>query len=93
MERFGLTPASGIHLAEPLPYMEFLHLWKDARVVLTDSGGLQEETTALGIPCLTVRENTEGVAGPGRRADAAPPAAKQEACTQNPGLRHGRQNS
>ena len=59
MERFGLTPASGIHLAEPLPYMEFLHLWKDARVVLTDSGGLQEETTALGIPCLTVRENTE----------------------------------
>ena len=39
--------------------MEFLHLWKDARVVLTDSGGLQEETTALDIPCLTVRENTE----------------------------------
>jgi UDP-N-acetylglucosamine 2-epimerase (non-hydrolysing) len=39
--------------------MEFLHLWKDARMVLTDSGGLQEETTALSIPCLTVRENTE----------------------------------
>ena len=52
MERFGLTPASGIHLAEPLPYMEFLHLWKDARVVLTDSGGLQEETTTLDIRFL-----------------------------------------
>ena len=39
--------------------MEFLNLWKDARVVLTDSGGLQEETTALGISCLTLRENTE----------------------------------
>jgi UDP-N-acetylglucosamine 2-epimerase (non-hydrolysing) len=39
--------------------MEFLNLWKDSRVALTDSGGLQEETTALGIPCLTIRENTE----------------------------------
>jgi UDP-N-acetylglucosamine 2-epimerase (non-hydrolysing) len=39
--------------------MPFLHLWKDAAVVLTDSGGLQEETTALGVPCVTVRENTE----------------------------------
>jgi UDP-N-acetylglucosamine 2-epimerase (non-hydrolysing) len=39
--------------------MDFLNLWKDARVVLTDSGGLQEETTALGVPCLTLRENTE----------------------------------
>jgi UDP-N-acetylglucosamine 2-epimerase (non-hydrolysing) len=39
--------------------MPFLHLWKDAAVVLTDSGGLQEETTALGVPCVTIRENTE----------------------------------
>jgi UDP-N-acetylglucosamine 2-epimerase (non-hydrolysing) len=39
--------------------MEFLNLWKDATLVLTDSGGLQEETTALGIPCITLRENTE----------------------------------
>ena len=39
--------------------MAFLNLWKDAAVVLTDSGGLQEETTALGIPCITIRENTE----------------------------------
>ena len=39
--------------------MEFLNLWKDATFVLTDSGGLQEETTALSIPCLTLRINTE----------------------------------
>ena len=39
--------------------MESLSLWKDAKVALTDSGGLQEETTALGVPCVTIRENTE----------------------------------
>jgi UDP-N-acetylglucosamine 2-epimerase (non-hydrolysing) len=39
--------------------MDFLNLWKDAALVLTDSGGLQEETTALGVPCLTLRHNTE----------------------------------
>ena len=39
--------------------MSFLNLWKDSAVVLTDSGGLQEETTALGVPCVTIRENTE----------------------------------
>lgn len=59
MESFGITPGHGIELTEPLSYMEFLNLWKDSRVALTDSGGLQEETTALGIPCLTIRENTE----------------------------------
>jgi len=46
-------------LLPPLPYMKFLNLWKDASLVLTNSGGLQEETTALGIPCFTIRENTE----------------------------------
>ena len=46
-------------LCEPLGYLEFLGLTSQARMVLTDSGGLQEETTALGIPCLTLRENTE----------------------------------
>jgi len=46
-------------LTPPLSYMEFLHLWQDAAVALTDSGGLQEETTALGVPCVTLRENTE----------------------------------
>jgi UDP-N-acetylglucosamine 2-epimerase (non-hydrolysing) len=49
----------GIVLLEPLDYNDFLYLWKDAAAVLTDSGGLQEETTALQIPCITMRENTE----------------------------------
>jgi UDP-N-acetylglucosamine 2-epimerase (non-hydrolysing) len=48
-----------IHLTDPLGYLEFLSLTSRARLVLTDSGGLQEESTALGIPCLTLRENTE----------------------------------
>jgi len=48
-----------IHLTKPLVFSESLYLWKDARIVMTDSGGLQEETTALGIPCLTLRNNTE----------------------------------
>ena len=48
-----------VRLLEPLPYHAMLDLTAGARLVITDSGGLQEETTALGIPCLTVRENTE----------------------------------
>ncbi|HXH47950.1 MAG TPA: UDP-N-acetylglucosamine 2-epimerase (non-hydrolyzing) [Terriglobia bacterium] len=48
-----------LRFLEPLPYLEFLALQKHATVVITDSGGIQEETTFLGVPCLTVRENTE----------------------------------
>lgn len=48
-----------LRLIEPLGYLEFLRLVSNSRLVLTDSGGLQEETTVLGIPCLTLRENTE----------------------------------
>jgi UDP-N-acetylglucosamine 2-epimerase (non-hydrolysing) len=48
-----------LHLLDPLPYIEFLALQSRATVVITDSGGIQEETTYLGIPCLTVRSNTE----------------------------------
>src|SRR5205085_4718136 len=49
----------GVRLIEPLGYVDFLALTAGARLVMTDSGGIQEETTALGIPCLTMRENTE----------------------------------
>jgi UDP-N-acetylglucosamine 2-epimerase (non-hydrolysing) len=48
-----------IRLADPVGYLEMLSLQADAAVIVTDSGGIQEETTVLGIPCLTVRENTE----------------------------------
>lgn len=51
--------SQNFHLLQPLSYIPFLNLMMNARVVLTDSGGIQEETTALGIPCLTMRENTE----------------------------------
>ncbi|HEX8503184.1 MAG TPA: UDP-N-acetylglucosamine 2-epimerase (non-hydrolyzing) [Pyrinomonadaceae bacterium] len=60
---FGLDAGGGarggLRLTEPLGYLDFLRLYSGARLVLTDSGGIQEETTALGIPCLTLRENTE----------------------------------
>jgi UDP-N-acetylglucosamine 2-epimerase (non-hydrolysing) len=48
-----------LRIVDPLGYLDFLNLSSSARLVLTDSGGIQEETTALGIPCLTLRENTE----------------------------------
>jgi UDP-N-acetylglucosamine 2-epimerase (non-hydrolysing) len=51
------APHKGVYALEPL--LDFMALMAGARLVLTDSGGLQEETTALGIPCLTLRENTE----------------------------------
>lgn len=50
---------SSIKLIDPVGYLDFLTLQRAARVVITDSGGIQEETTYLGVPCLTVRENTE----------------------------------
>jgi UDP-N-acetylglucosamine 2-epimerase (non-hydrolysing) len=50
---------SGLWATEPLGYLEFLHLNMHARMVITDSGGLQEETTVLGVPCITLRNNTE----------------------------------
>lgn len=62
IERFGFgekITGSKIKLIEPLGYLDFMRLYSGAKLVLTDSGGLQEETTALGIPCLTLRQNTE----------------------------------
>jgi len=55
----GLLDDPRILLLPPMGYLEMLGLMKDARVVLTDSGGIQEETTALGVPCITLRNNTE----------------------------------
>lgn len=55
---FGLN-AEYLQLVDPLPYLDFVNLQSHATVVITDSGGIQEETTYLGVPCLTVRENTE----------------------------------
>jgi len=62
IEKFGLAhllERPEILLLPPMGYLEMLGLMKDARVVLTDSGGIQEETTALGTPCITLRNNTE----------------------------------
>jgi len=50
---------SHLRLTKPMGYLDFLKLVSSAKIVLTDSGGIQEETTVLGIPCLTLRENTE----------------------------------
>ena len=59
MERLGSALAPGLIVCEPLGYLDFLALMDGARLVVTDSGGIQEETTALGVPCLTLRDNTE----------------------------------
>jgi UDP-N-acetylglucosamine 2-epimerase (non-hydrolysing) len=58
IEEFGFD-ADKLHLYGPLPYVEFLALLHGAAVVITDSGGIQEETTYMGVPCLTLRNNTE----------------------------------
>jgi UDP-N-acetylglucosamine 2-epimerase (non-hydrolysing) len=55
----GCFPGPGIRMLEPLGYFDFLRLMESSAVTLTDSGGIQEETTALGVPCLTLRDNTE----------------------------------
>ncbi|GHD71447.1 UDP-N-acetylglucosamine 2-epimerase (non-hydrolyzing) [Luteimonas padinae] len=91
-DRIGAIP--GLHLTSPIRYREFISLVAAARLVITDSGGIQEETTVLGIPCLTFRENTErpetithgtnrlvDIANAGRYLDEAiqaPPAPRPE---------------
>jgi hypothetical protein len=60
IEKFGFTAKlDGLRILPPVGYLEMLGLMRDAKLVLTDSGGIQEETTALGVPCLTLRDNTE----------------------------------
>jgi UDP-N-acetylglucosamine 2-epimerase (non-hydrolysing) len=58
IEQFGFS-INQLKLLDPMPYTEFIALQRDATVVITDSGGIQEETTFLGVPCLTLRKNTE----------------------------------
>ena len=63
MEEYGLLDqlesGANVRLLGPMGYHDFLCLTSQAKVIVTDSGGLQEESTALGVPCLTMRENTE----------------------------------
>jgi UDP-N-acetylglucosamine 2-epimerase (non-hydrolysing) len=59
MEQFGLVPPRGVLMLPPLRYLDFLALMAGARLVATDSGGVQEEAAALGLPCLTLRPSTE----------------------------------
>ena len=59
IEEFNLSDIPGMHIIDPLGYMDMLYAVKGSSLVLTDSGGIQEETTVLGIPCVTIRNNTE----------------------------------
>ena len=59
MREFDIPLSPRVRIVDPLGYLDFLRLYSESRLVLTDSGGIQEETTALGIPCVTLRENTE----------------------------------
>jgi UDP-N-acetylglucosamine 2-epimerase (non-hydrolysing) len=97
LERFfaaGNSNDAGIRLLDPLGYLDFLCLTKNAAIVVTDSGGIQEETTCLGVPCVTVRENTERPAtvncGTNLIAGTDRANIRQAVHQQLSGLKHGR---
>lgn len=94
LERFGLKKRlGGARLVGPLGYLEFIGLLAEAGVVLTDSGGVQEETTVLGVPCLTLRPNTERpvtLFEGTNRLVALDPRAIAEAALAAAGSRNGR---
>jgi UDP-N-acetylglucosamine 2-epimerase (non-hydrolysing) len=95
MERAGIeVQGSRMRLIDPIGYLDFMKLMQYSRVVLTDSGGIQEETTALGIPCLTIRDNTERpvtvTEGTNRLVGTDPARIVAEARDV---LRHGVQNA
>ena len=102
LSRFGIDLGPNIHTTTPLSYMEFLCLWKDAEIILTDSGGLQEESSAVGVRCVTLRDSTERpvtitdgtniLAGtnPARILDVARTALAQPASGKRPLLWDGR---
>jgi UDP-N-acetylglucosamine 2-epimerase (non-hydrolysing) len=87
LQEFGLSDQirnnRSLVLTEPLGYLDFLHLYSNSRLMLTDSGGVQEETTVLGIPCLTLRKNTERpitvTEGTNRVVGSDPETIKREA--------------
>ena len=95
LEEFGfmqtLSRQKNLIITEPLGYLDFLQLYSNSRLVLTDSGGIQEETTALGIPCLTLRQNTERpvtvAEGTNRLVGNDPEVIKREALAALEGLR------
>jgi UDP-N-acetylglucosamine 2-epimerase (non-hydrolysing) len=59
LEALGFGQSKNVHLVDPLGYLDFVTLMRNASAVITDSGGVQEETTILNVPCLTLRKNTE----------------------------------
>jgi UDP-N-acetylglucosamine 2-epimerase (non-hydrolysing) len=59
LEALGFGQSENVHLVDPLGYLDFVTLMRNATAVITDSGGVQEETTILNVPCLTLRKNTE----------------------------------
>jgi UDP-N-acetylglucosamine 2-epimerase (non-hydrolysing) len=81
LDRLGVGERVGLRRLEPQGYLEFLGLLAAARLVVTDSGGIQEETTVLGVPCVTLRENTERpvtiTEGTNRLAGVSPDAVRR----------------